>query len=275
MRVVGVPPGGPVAVGWPGVTRPGSWHSDGPATVPPGPCGRSLGRVRSFAVSIHPSAPGVPEPTQGGDGDDAGRPPMTTGIRLARLFASWAAVGIGIPMILRAELGASPFDVLNTGLSEVSGWSFGICFVVNSIVFFAAGRAMGARLGWACIAGTLVIGPLVNLVLDLIPEQEALAARIPLFVGGLLVIAVAICLVIPTELGPGPTEVLMLGLVARGMDVVPARWISDGLPVVIGAVIGGAFGVGTVAWVLVMAPMVKYGLRRMHYVPPRLVVVDI
>lgn len=227
------------------------------------------------AVSIHPSAPGVPEPTQGRKGEDADRPPMTTGVRLARLFASWAAVGIGIPMILRAELGASPFDVLNTGLSEVTDWSFGICFVVNSIVFFAAGRAMGARLGWACIAGTLVIGPLVNLVLDLIPEQEALAARIPLFVGGLLVIAVAICLVIPTELGPGPTEVLMLGLVARGMDVVPARWISDGLPVVIGAVTGGAFGVGTVVWVLVMAPMVKYGLRRMHYVPPRLVVVDI
>jgi uncharacterized membrane protein YczE len=134
---------------------------------------------------------------------------------------------------------------------------------------------MGARLGWACIAGTLVIGPLVNLVLELIPEHEALAARIPLFVGGLLVIAVAICLVIPTELGPGPTEVFMLGLVARGMEVVPARWISDGLPLVIGAVMGGAFGVGTVAWVLVMAPMVKYGLRRMHYVPPRLVVVDI
>ena len=226
-------------------------------------------------MSIHPSAPGAPEPSADEGGDDAGRPAMTTGVRLARLFASWAAVGIGIPMILRAELGASPFDVLNTGLSQVTGWSFGICFVVNSIVFFGAGRAMGARLGWACIAGTLVIGPLVNLVLDLIPEQEALAARIPLFVGGLLVIAVAICLVIPTELGPGPTEVLMLGLVARGMDVVPARWISDGLPVVIGAVMGGAFGVGTVAWVLVMAPMVKYGLRRMHYVPPRLLVVDI
>lgn len=207
--------------------------------------------------------------------DDSSQHRLSTPSRLTRLFASWAAVGVGIPMILRAELGASPFDVLNTGLSEWAGWSFGVCFIVNSIVFFGVGRAMGARLGWACIAGTLVIGPLVNLVLDLIPEQELLASRIPLFVGGLLVIAVAICLVIPTELGPGPTEVLMLGLVARGMDVVPARWISDGLPVAIGAIAGGAFGVGTFVWVLVMAPMVKFGLRRLHYTPPRLVVVDI
>lgn len=195
--------------------------------------------------------------------------------RLVRLFASWVAVGIGIPLILRAELGASPFDVLNTGLSDTTGWSFGMCFVVNSIVFFAAGRAMGARLGWACIVGTLVIGPLVDAVLGLIPEQEALATRIPMVLVGILVIAVGICLVIPSELGPGPTEVLMLGLVARGMDVVPARWISDGLPVVVGAVLGGALGVGTVIWVLCMGPMVKWGLRRVGYTPPRVLVVDI
>jgi uncharacterized membrane protein YczE len=195
--------------------------------------------------------------------------------RLVRLIASWVAVGLAIPLILRAELGASPFDVLNTGVSELVGWSFGTSFVVNSILFFAVGRMLGARLGWACLAGTLVIGPFVDLVLGLIPEQERLAVRIPFLVIGILVIAVGICLVIPTELGPGPTEVLMLGLVARGMGVVPARWISDGLPVVVGAVFGGAFGIGTVVWVAAMGPIVKWGLRRMGYVPPRLVVAEI
>ena len=99
--------------------------------------------------------------------------------------------------------------------------------------------------------------------------------RVPLLVVGIAVIAVAICLVIPTELGPGPTEVLMLGLVARGMRVVPARWISDGLPVVVGAVLGGAIGVGTVLWVLCMGPLVKWGLRRTGYTPPTIVVADI
>ncbi|MFN8021055.1 MAG: hypothetical protein U0Q03_05945 [Acidimicrobiales bacterium] len=195
--------------------------------------------------------------------------------RLVRLVLSWLAVGVGIPMILRAELGASPFDVLNTGVSELTGLSFGVSFVVDSIVFFAAGRLMGARLGWACICGTIVIGPLVDLGLAVLPEQDRLAVRIPLLVAGIAVIAVAICLVIPTELGPGPTEVLMLGLVARGMDVVPARWISDGLPVLVGAVLGGAIGVGTVVWVLCMGPLVKAGLRRLGYTPPTLVVVDV
>ena len=201
--------------------------------------------------------------------------PRTMRARLARLMLSWLAVGVGIPLILRAELGASPFDVLNTGVSDTTGLSFGMSFIVDSVIFFAAGRLLGARLGWACLAGTLAIGPLVNLGLDLLPEQERLAVRVPLLVVGIAVIAVAICLVIPTELGPGPTEVLMLGLVARGMRVVPARWISDGLPVVVGAVLGGAIGVGTVLWVLCMGPLVKWGLRRMGYTPPTILVADI
>jgi uncharacterized membrane protein YczE len=137
--------------------------------------------------------------------------PRTMRARLVRLVLSWLAVGVGIPLILRAELGASPFDVLNTGVSDTTGLSFGTSFVVDSVIFFAAGRLMGARLGWACLAGTLAIGPLVNLGLDLLPEQQRLAVRVPLLVVGIAVIAVAICLVIPTELGPGPTEVLTPG----------------------------------------------------------------
>jgi uncharacterized membrane protein YczE len=104
-------------------------------------------------------------------------------------------------------------------------------------------------------------------VLEAIPEQHALIPRVAMLAAGLVVIAVAISLVVTTELGPGPTEVLMLGLVHRGMDIVPARWLSDGLPVVVGAVLGGSIGVGTVAFVLTMGPMVKLGLRLLGYRP--------
>jgi uncharacterized membrane protein YczE len=86
-----------------------------------------------------------------------------------------------------------------------------------------------------------------------------------LFVAGMLIIAVAICLVITTELGAGPTEVVMLGLIRRGMDIVPARWIADGTPLVIGTVLGGAIGAGTVLFALLLGPMVKFGLRRLKY----------
>ena len=72
-------------------------------------------------------------------------------------------------------------------------------------------------------------------------------------------LAVAICLVVTTELGAGPTEVVMLGLINRGMGIVPARWISDGTPLVVGTLLGGAIGPGTLFFALSMGPMVKFG----------------
>lgn len=189
-------------------------------------------------------------------------------VRLRRLGISWLLVSIGVPLMLRAELGVSPFDVLSTGVAEATGWNVGTAFIVCSVTCFLVGRLLGGLLGPGCIPGTVVIGMLVNLALDVLPEPSALAVRIPMFVGGLLIVAGAITLGVASELGPGPTEVLMLGVMARGMPVVPARWLSDGLPVVVGTILGGAIGAGTVAFWVTMGPLVKYGLRAVGYEPP-------
>lgn len=220
-----------------------------------------------------PPADGYRRPTVAipSDSDISDTPSQTLAIsvRLTRLAVSWVGVAIGVPLLVRADLGVAPFDVLNVGLSELTGLSFGLSFVINSLVFFLAGRLLGARLGWASVTGTIVIGPLVDVVLRLIPETDALAVRVPLMVGGIAVIALAICLVITTELGAGPTEVLMLGLVHRGMGLVPARWVSDGLPVVVGLMFGASIGIGTVVFVLAMGPLVTFGLGALHYTPPQ------
>jgi len=192
---------------------------------------------------------------------------LTLRTRLIRLVVSWVLVGVGVPMLVRAELGVAPFDVLNSGLNRTLGWSFGNCFIVSSVLFFALGWALGARLGWASPVGTFVIGPIVNLVLDRIGHHEALAVRVPLLLGGIAVIATAICLVVSTDLGPGPSEMFMLGLIHRGMPILPARWLSDGSPVVVGLVLGGALGVGTALFAAVMGPLVRFGLRHLGYVP--------
>lgn len=192
---------------------------------------------------------------------------MSPTTRFSRLFGSWVGVGIGISLLIRADLGVAPFDVLTTGVHHVTDWSLGLSFVLVSVVFFAIGAALGGRLGWACLAGTVAIGQIVNLLLPHLPELQALAPRIAVWATAVAIIGVSVCLVITTELGPGPTEVLMLGLVHRGMGIVPARWISDGTPVVLGVLIGGSLGPGTVVFALLLGPMVKFGLRRLHYTP--------
>lgn len=194
---------------------------------------------------------------------------MTTRTRLLRLVVSWLLVGVGVPMLVRADLGVAPFDVLTTGVSEATGWTLGVAFVLMSVTFFGTGHLLGGTIGWACLGGTVTIGVMVNVVLGATVEVQAMPIRVALLVVGMLIIATAICLVVSTELGPGPTEVVMVGLVRRGVGVIPARWIADGSPVVVGALLGGSIGVGTILFAVVMGPMVKFGLGRLGYEPSR------
>jgi uncharacterized membrane protein YczE len=43
--------------------------------------------------------------------------------------------------------------------------------------------------------------------------------------------------------------------------------MSDGTPLVLGAFLGGSLGPGTLAFAVCMGPLVKFGLRALHYEP--------
>jgi uncharacterized membrane protein YczE len=157
--------------------------------------------------------------------------------------------------------------VLNSGLANRLPGGFALWWTITGLLCFLLGALMGTPPGPASIAGTVVIGPLINIVLGWLPEVDRLLPRLGLMAAGIAVIAVAICLTVSTELGPGPPEVVMLGLVRRGIDVVPARWITDGVPFLLGVVLGGSFGVGTIVFVIAMGTIVKFGLRLLHFQP--------
>ncbi len=177
-------------------------------------------------------------------------------------------LAVGVTCMVRADIGVAPFDVLNTGVNESIGIPLGLAYLIDCCLFFALGAALGSPPGWASVAGAVVISALLQPALALAPEPEAMAPRIVLYAAGLLVVALAICLVITTDMGPGPSEVMMLGLARHGVPLVVARWIADGTPFLIGAVIGGALGAGTVVFVIGMGPMVAAGLRWLGYTPP-------
>jgi uncharacterized membrane protein YczE len=185
--------------------------------------------------------------------------------RVLRLLASWVLVAVGVSMLVRAELGVAPFDVLNSGVNKQTGLAFGWCFTLSGMAFFIAGRLLGGRVGWGSVAGSICIGPMINVVLAQISHQEAMRVRVPLLVVGIALIGIGICFGISTRLGSGPSEVFMLGLVHHRVGVVVARWVSDLLPVVVGVVLGGSLGVGTAVFLIVMGPLVKVGLRVLRF----------
>ena len=177
-----------------------------------------------------------------------------------------------ITLLLRAHLGAMPWDVLSQGLTRVTGWTFGTVTVVVSIVVLACWVPLRQRPGLGTVANVLVIGALVDPFLALaalLPDPLPLAARVLLLVLGVVLNGLATALYVGARLGPGPRDGLMTGLVAR--TGWPVRLVRGGIEVVVvaaGWALGGTVGLGTLAYALAIGPLVHVLLPRLT-VPAR------
>ena len=81
-------------------------------------------------------------------------------------------------------------------------------------------------------------------------------------VAGIAVIGVGSGLYLTTNLGPGPRDGWMTGLHLRtGWPISAVRLGIEATVLVLGWLLGGTVGIGTVLFALLIGPAVGYGLR--------------
>ncbi len=194
--------------------------------------------------------------------------PLNWKVRLLRLGGAFMFVAAGIALMLRAKLGVAPTDTLNKGFSDKTNLNFGLAFIAVSAVFYLIGWALGSPPGPGSVVGSLVIGNAISLMMRFVDEPSSIVIRSLFYTVGIVFVAAGICLAISTNLGPGPSEVVMLGLHRHGVPLVASRWIVDGVQMGLGFLLGGPLGIGTVIFLVAMAPMIKVGLRWLRYSPP-------
>ncbi|NEN04847.1 membrane protein [Diaminobutyricibacter tongyongensis] len=176
--------------------------------------------------------------------------------RLTQLLIGLFAYGIAISMMVRAGIGVSPWDVLAQGLSLKTGIPFGLITNIVGLVVLLFWIPLRQRPGLGTVLNVLLIGPAAQLGLWLIPQQTELWAEVALFTGGLLLLAVATGLYIGPRMGPGPRDGLMTGLHARtGWPIWSVRTGIEVTVLIIGWILGGNLGVGTLAFALLIGPL--------------------
>ena len=88
-------------------------------------------------------------------------------------------------------------------------------------------------------------------------------ARIVLLVVGIALIGPASALYIGADLGAGPRDTLMLvGARRTGVRVGAVRAALEICALAVGIALGGTFGVGTIAFALLVGPVVEGVVRR-------------
>ena len=196
-------------------------------------------------------------------------PPLIRGGALARgvsLVAGLFLFALGIVLQLQSELGLSPWDVLNQGLSERTALSFGTANIVVALIVLATAWALGARIGIGTVANAILIGVFIDALtaLELVDSLagHGLVVRVALLVGGIVAVAVGSGFYIGADLGAGPRDSLMLvGARRTGIRIGGVRAVLEVAAAAVGLVLGGTVGVGTVAFAFVIGPAVETAFR--------------
>ncbi|HEY9350164.1 MAG TPA: hypothetical protein VIP75_05685 [Acidothermales bacterium] len=191
-------------------------------------------------------------------------PKKQRGRRLVQLFAGLALYGFSMALMIEATLGLNPWDVFHQGVAERAGWTFGTVTIVVGALVLLLWIPLRQRPGIGTVSNVIVIGIAVDASLWLVPTPSSLAVRIVFLAVGVVLNGVASGAYIGANLGPGPRDGLMTGLVARtGRSVGLIRTGLELAVLGVGWLLGGTLGIGTLAYALAIGPLVQIFLPLM------------
>lgn len=182
-------------------------------------------------------------------------------VRLPQLVIGLFLYGIGLALMVRGEIGIAPWDVLSQGISLQTGLPFGLVTNIIGGLVLLLWIPIRQLPGIGTVLNVLMIGTSAEVGLWLIPVIGDLLPRVLLFAAGLLLTAVATGLYIGARFGPGPRDGLMTGIHNRwGWRIWIVRTVIEVTVLVIGWLLGGNVGVGTLAFALLIGPLVQVTL---------------
>lgn len=178
------------------------------------------------------------------------------GRRLVQLYAGLLLYGFSIALMVEANLGLAPWDVLHSGLTKWFPIDIGQALVLVSFVVMLAWIPLREMPGIGTVSNALVIGLSADAFLALLPDPHGLGLRAVLMVSGVLLNGVATAAYIGSQLGRGPRDGLMTGLARRtGRSLRLVRTALELSVVALGLLLGGVAGLGTIVYALAIGPL--------------------
>ena len=190
-------------------------------------------------------------------------------VRVLRLVTGLWLFALGTVLTLWASLGVPPWDVLHDGIRRNTPLSFGVAVIAIGVLLVIVSALFGVRPGAGTIANMLLIGTFVDLMLltdvGVGLDDAPMAVRFGVAGAGVVVVGLGSALYIGANLGAGPRDSLMvLAATKLGVRVGVARAVIEGTALLVGWLLGGAVGVGTLLFVVCIGPSVDVFFRLFH-----------
>ena len=186
-------------------------------------------------------------------------------LRLVHVNVGLALFGFSLACMLRAGVGLGPWDVFHEGLALRTPLTIGQGMIAAGFTLLAF-SALVARIrpGPGTVLNMLIVGLWVDVFLGapLMPSPTAWPGGAALFAAGLVLNGIATGLYLTAGLGAGPRDGFALGLARLlGTTVARARTLVEVSVLVLGWLLGGTVGVGTLVFALTIGQLMQAGLR--------------
>src|SRR5436305_8418094 len=188
--------------------------------------------------------------------------------RLSRLGFGLLLCGTGVAMMIDADLGLAPWDVLHQGLSNRTGVAIGTVAIFVGFAVLLMWLPLHERYGLGTLLNVLLIGLTIDVLLAVLPDHPPMGIRLTFLIVGTFLFGPGSGYYIGAGMGPGPRDGLMTALAARGYSVRVVRTVLEVSVLVIGFALGGSVGAGTVLFAFTIGPNVHFWLDRLSLEHP-------
>lgn len=183
-------------------------------------------------------------------------------VRFLKLIFGLFIYGIGLAMMVDAQIGIAPWDVLAQGISVQTSLSFGQSTVLVSALVLLIWIPLRVKPGLGTVMNAILVGVFADLAMPFIPEPTIYWQQLALFVFGMLLVSFATGLYISCGMGKGPRDGLNIGLTQRfGKPFWFVRTVVEIVVVSIGFVLGGQVREGTLIFALAIGYLNQLGMR--------------
>lgn len=168
-------------------------------------------------------------------------------------------MALGIVLIIKADLGASPWDVLHVGLYYQFGFSIGTWSIFVGFIILGCSALLAKQFPQiGAFLNMVLVGLFIDMyyLLPFIQTPGGLLGKSIMFVMGLILYGYGMGIYISARFGAGPRDSLMIAITERTKwKVQHVRACMEILVLIIGWQLGGPVFWGTILISLTVGPL--------------------
>ena len=205
------------------------------------------------------SIKGVPKTSWSSDTPLNFKPRLKTFILLC---LGLSLFGFGESLLIHSTIGVSPWTVLAEGLSLKLNWSVGFATFIVSVLVLSTWIFLKQKPGLGTLLNIIIIAGMIDVSLFLFDfSTNSYLLNILTGILGVLFVGLGSGIYLIANLGPGPRDGLMTGL--QRITNFPIAWVRASIEisvVILGWILGGTVGLGTLIFAFGIGPAVALGL---------------